>query len=562
MVKGSDGLHGFKAQKGIQDLSDDVEQDTDYLVGFEGTPEVLLRMTPRLKQLRQSFLPLVTETTLADPSPKRSHAVGAGLCTRSRQGTPRSSGPAFPGSGARPASLAPLAPLLAPPPRSVFAVWAGWPVEPVSSLDRQGRDAGPGAATVEAAARRRQHPGAAGAPGVQPGASFLQARHSSVKADEAAGTAPFHLDLWFYLTLQNWVLDFGRPIAMLVFPLEWFPLNKPSVGDYFHMAYNIITPFLLLKLIERSPRTLPRSMIYVSIITFIMGASIHLVGDSVNHRLIFSGYQNHLSVRENPIIKNLKPETLIDSFELLYYYDEYLGSRGGPAGPGWGQGRSGGAVCARPSELRGELRPPPPHGRAGTLAHADQPQETPGPSWGQSSVPGRRMNWGQWEGVGHGLMASDRARPGPGWPHSWVRYIPFFLILFMYFSGCFTPTKAESSMPGAALLLVVPSGLYYWYLVTEGQIFILFIFTFFAMLALVLHQKRKRLFLDSNGLFLLYSFALTLLLVVLWVAWLWNDPVLRKKYPGVIYVPEPWAFYTLHVSLIQLQGPQPHFTQH
>nr|XP_045373069.1 ceroid-lipofuscinosis neuronal protein 6 [Camelus bactrianus] len=318
-------------------------------------------------------------------------------------------------------------------------------------------------------------------------------RHSSVKADEAAGTAPFHLDLWFYLTLQNWVLDFGRPIAMLVFPLEWFPLNKPSVGDYFHMAYNIITPFLLLKLIERSPRTLPRSMIYVSIITFIMGASIHLVGDSVNHRLIFSGQE-------------------------------------------------------------------PWHLQA-------QPQETPGPSWGQSSVPGRRINWGQWEGVGRGLTASDRARPGPWWPHSWVswdlrplppqpcwlhpfpgQYIPFFLILFMYFSGCFTPTKAESSMPGAALLLGVPSGLYYWYLVTEGQIFILFIFTFFAMLALVLHQKRKRLFLDSNGLFLLYSFVLTLLLVALWVAWLWNDPVLRKKYPGVIYVPEPWAFYTLHVS--------------
>ncbi|XP_025775670.1 ceroid-lipofuscinosis neuronal protein 6 [Puma concolor] len=178
---------------------------------------------------------------------------------------------------------------------------------------------------MEAAARRRQHPGAAGGAGAQPGAPFLQARHSSVKADEAAGTAPFHFDLWFYFTLQNWVLDFGRPIAMLVFPLEWFPLNKPSVGDYFHMAYNIITPFLLLKLIERSPRTLPRSMIYVSIITFVMGASIHLVGDSVNHRLLFSGYQHHLSVRENPIIKNLKPETLIDSFELLYYYDEYLG---------------------------------------------------------------------------------------------------------------------------------------------------------------------------------------------------------------------------------------------
>uniref|UniRef100_A0A8C3WSX5 CLN6 transmembrane ER protein n=1 Tax=Catagonus wagneri TaxID=51154 RepID=A0A8C3WSX5_9CETA len=145
-----------------------------------------------------------------------------------------------------------------------------------------------------------------------------------------------------------------------------------------------------------------------------------------------------------------------------------------------------------------------------------------------------------------GAAGGPGAQPGASFLQA--RYIPFFLILFMYFSGCFTPTKAESAMPGAALLLVAPSGLYYWYLVTEGQIFILFIFTFFAMLALVLHQKRKRLFLDSNGLFLFYSFAVTLLLVALWVAWLWNDPVLRKKYPGVIYVPEPWAFYTLHVS--------------
>uniref|UniRef100_A0A8C9N890 CLN6 transmembrane ER protein n=1 Tax=Serinus canaria TaxID=9135 RepID=A0A8C9N890_SERCA len=139
----------------------------------------------------------------------------------------------------------------------------------------------------------------------------VPSRHGAVKAEDTFKTSPFHLDLWFYFTLQNWVLDFGRPIAMIILPLEWFPLNKPSAGDYFHMAYNVITPFLLLKLIERSPKTLPRSMVYVSIITFVMGASIHLVGDSVNHRLIFSGYQHHLSVRENPIIRNLKPETLV-----------------------------------------------------------------------------------------------------------------------------------------------------------------------------------------------------------------------------------------------------------
>ncbi|KAJ7311126.1 hypothetical protein JRQ81_006729 [Phrynocephalus forsythii] len=282
-------------------------------------------------------------------------------------------------------------------------------------------------------------------------------RPGATHEHDACRNSQFHFDLWFYFTLQNWVLDFGRPIAMMVLPLEWFPLNKPSAGDYFHMAYNVITPFILLKLIERSPKTLPRSMVYICIIFFVMGASIHLVGDSVNHRLIFSGYQLHLSVRENPIIKNLKPETLIDSFELLYYYDEYLG-------------------------------------------------------------------------------------------HS-MWYIPFFLILCIYFSGCFIPCKEEQQrIPMAALLLIGPSSLYYWYLVTEGQIFILFIFTFFALMALVMHQKRKGLLMDSNGRFLFYSFVITLVLIALWVGWLWNDKILRKKYPGVIYVPEPWAFYTLHMS--------------
>lgn len=62
----------------------------------------------------------------------------------------------------------------------------------------------------------------------------------------------------------------------------------------------------------------------------------------------------------------------------------------------------------------------------------------------------------QWEGGGDG--------PGQACKLLLLchRYIPFFLILFMYFSGCFTTSKAESHMPGPALLLVVPSGLYYW----------------------------------------------------------------------------------------------------
>lgn len=86
------------------------------------------------------------------------------------------------------------------------------------------------------------------------------------------------------------------------------------------------------------------------------------------------------------------------------------------------------------------------------------------------------------------------------------------------------------------------------YLVTEGQITELFLLTFLAMVGMVIHQQREGLSPDSNGLFLLCSFSITVLLVVLWVAYLWNDPVLRKKYPGLIYVPEPWSYYTLHIK--------------
>ncbi|XDV53538.1 hypothetical protein PO909_022014 [Leuciscus waleckii] len=249
------------------------------------------------------------------------------------------------------------------------------------------------------------------------------------------------MDLWCCFTIQNWLLDFGRPVVMIFCPLEWFPLNRPSAGDYFHMLYNITTPFLLLKLIERSPKTLPRSAVYLCIITFVMGSSAHLVGDSISHRLLISGYQLHLSVRENPIMENLRPQTLIDSFELLQYYDESLG---------------------------------------------------------------------------HCMWS-----------------VPLFLILFLYFTGCFTIVKSEKKMPVSAWLLLGPSGLYYWYLVTEGQIFIPF--------------KRKGFLPDSNGLFLLYSFSISLVLVTVWVACLWKDVVLRKKYPGVMYIPEPWALYTLHL---------------
>lgn len=92
------------------------------------------------------------------------------------------------------------------------------------------------------------------------------------------------------------------------------------------MSYRVHNALSCHQLIERSPKALPRSAVYVCIISFVMGASIHLVGDSINHRLILSGYQLHLSVRENPIIKNLKPASLVseDRLYLDYHLSLYL----------------------------------------------------------------------------------------------------------------------------------------------------------------------------------------------------------------------------------------------
>ena len=45
------------------------------------------------------------------------------------------------------------------------------------------------------------------------------------------------------------------------------------------------------------------------VILFVMGSSIHLVGDSFGHRLNHCGYQLHLSMQENAVqqvCKNLK----------------------------------------------------------------------------------------------------------------------------------------------------------------------------------------------------------------------------------------------------------------
>uniref|UniRef100_A0A3Q3MFK6 CLN6 transmembrane ER protein b n=1 Tax=Mastacembelus armatus TaxID=205130 RepID=A0A3Q3MFK6_9TELE len=274
---------------------------------------------------------------------------------------------------------------------------------------------------------------------------------------EAALSKPrFHLDLWLGFIIQNWALDVGQHVAMLVLSADWFPANRPGAAEYLHILYNVTTPLVLLEMLERSPRMLPRLAVRLSIISVVMGTSLHLATDSITRRLVLIGYQLHLSVRENPVMKNIKPSSLVGS--------------------------------------------------------GSDPQILFSP-------------------INHLIFSS---------------YVPLFLALFLFFSGCFCCRKQET-MPAAAWMLLVPNIAYYWYLITEGQTFILFTFTFFAMMATVMHQRRRGMLLDANGLFLLYSFSAALSLVALWVVCLWSDAALRRKHPGLIYVPQPCAVYTLHL---------------
>ena len=39
----------------------------------------------------------------------------------------------------------------------------------------------------------------------------------------------------------------------------------------------------------------------------------------------------------------------------------------------------------------------------------------------------------------------------------------------------------------------------------------------------------------------MYTVHLTMALITVWVGCYWSDPELRRRYPGLLYVPEPWT---------------------
>lgn len=127
-------------------------------------------------------------------------------------------------------------------------------------------------------------------------------------------------------------------------------------------------------------------------------------------------------------------------------------------------------------------------------------------------------------------------------------YIPLYIAYTVYFSASFLPSGQHRAGLGVGgWALVVLSAGFESYLVTEGQIVPLFSITLVAMVLLLLWRWWEGAVMDSNAVFLLSRSVLTLLVVGGWVYWLWDDAQLRDKYPGWLYVPEPWSYVSLYV---------------
>ena len=126
-------------------------------------------------------------------------------------------------------------------------------------------------------------------------------------------------------------------------------------------------------------------------------------------------------------------------------------------------------------------------------------------------------------------------------------YIPLFLAYLINFFGNFGRKANSSCLPVSGWILVVVSAAYEWYLVTEGQISVIFTLMLFTMTVVLFWRSEQLLEMNVNAKFLYYRSILTFIFVFLWVVYLWDDEILRQKYPGVWYVPEPWSYASLYI---------------
>ena len=69
-------------------------------------------------------------------------------------------------------------------------------------------------------------------------------------------SSTFQFDIWLTLTLLHWICDFGRGLTAL-YVSDAFPMSLPSIGDYGHMVYNVMTGFCMLYILRRCIHPVP-----------------------------------------------------------------------------------------------------------------------------------------------------------------------------------------------------------------------------------------------------------------------------------------------------------------
>ena len=124
-------------------------------------------------------------------------------------------------------------------------------------------------------------------------------------------------------------------------------------------------------------------------------------------------------------------------------------------------------------------------------------------------------------------------------------YIPEFSGFTLFFLSSFVQKEVSQSLPIVAWFLLPFDALFTSYLVAEGQIALAFGIAVLVMInaAIFFHFRGYRA--DINGQYLLCVYLLTVAIVACWSLYFWEHSLLRQRYPGVLYIPEPWSVYTL-----------------
>lgn len=124
-------------------------------------------------------------------------------------------------------------------------------------------------------------------------------------------------------------------------------------------------------------------------------------------------------------------------------------------------------------------------------------------------------------------------------------YIPEFSGFTLFFLSSFVQQEVVQSLPVVAWFLLPFDALFTSYLITEGQIALAFGAALLVMVTAAIFYRLRGYKAGVNGQYLLTVYVLTAGIVACWSLYFWEHKLLRERYPGLLYIPEPWSVYTL-----------------